>query len=120
MIFQNEKKKIKKQLLKEIELLKNKKYGFINAGMPNFKRLFGRDSLIVSWQLLSLNPEIARDTLKILAKYQGKKIVPQREETPGKILHEHQIGKKRHPSGYFPFPYYVNRDRTTIFNGEVN
>jgi len=31
---------IKKQLLKEIELLKNKRYGFINAGTPNYNRLF--------------------------------------------------------------------------------
>ena len=108
-------KEIKKQLLKEIELLKNKRYGFINAGTPSFNRLFGRDSLIVSWQLLSLNPEIARDTLKILAKYQGKKIVAAREETPGKILHEHQIGKKQHPRGYFPFPYYGSVDSTPLF-----
>ena len=80
------KKEILKKLLKEIEILKNKKYGFLNAGIPKYKRLFGRDSLISAWQLLNIDPSIAKNTLKILAKYQGKKIDPERDEEPGKIL----------------------------------
>ncbi len=110
-----EKKEIKKQLLKELNLLKDKKYGFIKAGLPKFDRLFGRDSLITAWQLLDLEPEIAKNTLEILAKFQGEKIDFQREEEPGKILHEHQINRKKHPQGYFPFPYYGSIDSTPLF-----
>lgn len=106
---------IKKQLLGEIELLKNKKYGFVNAGLPGYNRLFGRDPLIVSWQLLDLFPEIAKNTLKILVKFQGEKTASEKEEEPGKILHEHQIGKKRHPHNCFPFPYYGSVDSTPLF-----
>ncbi len=109
------KSEIKKKLLKEIDRLKNKKYGFIAAGMPSYNRLFGRDSLITSWQLLDLEPEIAKNTLKILAKYQGKEVITAKEEEPGKILHEHQIGKKRHPQSCFPFPYYGSVDSTPLF-----
>ncbi|MBU3965728.1 hypothetical protein KKG29_01260 [Patescibacteria group bacterium] len=78
---------IKKQLLKEIRQLKSKE-GFLYAGLPHMKGLFGRDSLISAWQLLDYDPKIAKDTLKILAKAQGKKIDLETEEEPGKILHE--------------------------------
>ncbi len=87
------KKEILKKLLKEIEILKNKKYGFLNAGIPKYKRLFGRDSLISAWQLFNIDHRIAKNTLKFLARYQGKKIDPERDKEPGKILHKHQIEK---------------------------
>jgi len=80
-------KAIKKQLLKEIKQLKSKD-GFLYAGLPHMKGLFGRDSLISAWQFLDYDPKIAKDTLKILAKAQGKKINLETEEEPGKILHE--------------------------------
>jgi len=107
--------KIKKDLLKEINQLKDKKYGYIKAGLPSFARLFGRDSLIAAWELLDYDTDIAKHTLKVLAKFQGKEIDPARDEEPGKILHEHQIGKKEHPNGYFPFPYYGSVDSTPLF-----
>jgi len=87
------KKEILKKLLKEIEILKNKKYGFLNAGIPKYKRLFGRDSLISAWQLFNIDHRITKNTLKFLARYQRKKIDPERDEEPGKILHKHQIEK---------------------------
>jgi len=40
---------------------------------------------------------------------------PERDEEPGKILHEHQIGKRFHPQGLFPFPYYGSVDSTPLF-----
>lgn len=79
---------IKKQLLKEIESLKDKK-GFIQAGFPKYLGLFGRDSLIVAWQLLDYDSLIAKNTLLVLAELQGKKIDFKTEEEPGKILHEY-------------------------------
>ena len=81
-------KKIKQQLLREIKGLKDEK-GFIQAGAPRFLGLFGRDSLITAWQLLDFDPKIAKNTLLILAKLQGKKINMETGEEPGKILHEY-------------------------------
>ncbi len=83
-----QKKEITIKIIKEIEELKDKR-GYIQAGAPRFKGLFGRDSLIVAWQLLKYNPLIAKNTLSILADFQGKKEDFKTGEEPGKILHEY-------------------------------
>jgi glycogen debranching enzyme len=62
------------------------------AGIPWFAVPFGRDSLIVSMQTLSLQPAIARGTLRFLSRYQGRQLNPRRGEAPGKILHEIRPG----------------------------
>ena len=41
------------------------------AGIPWYVTLFGRDALIASHQLLSVNPDLARDTLELLARLPG-------------------------------------------------
>lgn len=64
------------------------KEGFLLAGIPRFRELFGRDTLISSLELMGRSPQIARDSLAILAKKQGKKINAVTGEEPGKILHE--------------------------------
>lgn len=79
---------IKNQLIKEIEDLRDEK-GFIKAGFPRFLGLFGRDSLITAWQLLDRDSLIAKNTLLILARLQGKKMDTETEEEIGKILHEY-------------------------------
>ena len=79
---------IDQKLLKELEQLKSPK-GFLKAGHPYYLRLFGRDSMIAAWELLDFDPNIAKATLLILAKLQGKKVSKKSEEEPGKILHEH-------------------------------
>lgn len=104
--------KIKKQLLAEIETLKHKR-GFIKAGLPHFNRLFGRDSLIVSWQMLDIDSKICRSTLEILAELQGKESNKESEEEPGKILHEWK--EKRPKYIPWPFPYYGSVDSTPLF-----
>jgi len=106
--------KIKNQLLKEIKILKNRK-GFLEAGLPSFDRLFGRDSLIAAWQLLDWNPGICKATLEILSQFQGKVINNEREEEPGKIIHETDLEKDWHPEGHFPFPYFGSIDSTPLF-----
>lgn len=108
------KSEIKKRLLKEIGILKDKR-GFLKAGLPQFNRLFGRDSLISAWQLLNINPKICKKTLEVLSKLQGRKINKKREEEPGKILHETDLKSKFHPKGYFPFPYYGSVDSTPLY-----
>ena len=79
---------VKKKLGKEISLLRSKE-GYLYAGFPKFRALFGRDSIISSWELLDYDPEIAIKTLNALASLQGKKVVAETGEYPGKILHEY-------------------------------
>ena len=111
---QRERIKIRKQLLREIQTLKDRK-GFLRAGLPKYNRLFGRDSLIAAWQLLDWNPDICKTTLEILSKLQGKVFNDEREEEPGKIIHETDLKKSRHPNDLFPFPYYGAVDSTPLF-----
>jgi len=86
------------------------------AGFPRFLYLFGRDSLIFSWQLLDFNPDFAKKHLEILSNLQGKKIDPQKDEEPGKILHQYYYRKRK---GYqklpFKLPYYGSIDSTSLF-----
>ena len=105
---------IKNKLWYEIQKLKDRK-GFLKAGIPKFNRLFGRDSIISAWQLLEKNPGITKATLEILSQYQGKVINKEREEEPGKILHEMDFRLKSHPEVHFPFPYYGSIDSTPLF-----
>jgi len=79
---------IKLDLEQDIAVLKDKKRGYIRAGHPGFMGLFGRDSLIVAWQLLDYDPMIARNTLMALADLQGTTVDKDTGEEPGKILHE--------------------------------
>lgn len=81
-----EKDKVKEKLLEELSLLRSKE-GYLYAGLPRWKEIFGRDSLISSWQLLDFEPEIAKATLKKLSEFQGKKVDIRTEEEPGKIIH---------------------------------
>jgi len=111
---QLERIKIRKQLLKEIKILKDRK-GFLRAGRQTYNRLFGRDSLIAAWQLLDWNPGICKATLEILSQEQGKVFHDEREEEPGKILHETHFELKWHPDGLFPFPYFGSIDSTPLF-----
>jgi len=107
--------KIKRRLLQDIKKLKTAE-GYLNAGYPRYNTLFGRDSLISAWQMLKINPSIARATLQILAKYQGKAINPRAEEEPGKILHEYRFDPKEQAElPEWDFPYYGSVDSTPLF-----
>jgi glycogen debranching enzyme len=106
---------MKRKLLRDIERLKNPR-GYLNAGLPRFNTLFGRDSLISAWQMLKINPSIARGTLQTLAEYQGKVINPKSEEEPGKILHEYRFTSKEQAElPQWEFPYYGSVDSTPLF-----
>jgi len=89
--------------------------GYPAAGTPWYDTLFGRDSAIVSMQTLAYKPEIARHCLKGLARWQGQKFDPWRDEEPGKILHEWRQGEMTATSE-LPFaPYYGSIDSTPLF-----
>lgn len=62
--------------------------GWLQAGLPRFARLFGRDAAISALQLLGEDPSIAAATIRGLAARQGRVFDRRREEEPGKIAHE--------------------------------
>lgn len=88
---------------------------YVAAGIPWYVALFGRDSLITSRFAMMLNPAIARESLKILAKYQGKNTDPERDEEPGKILHELRVGELSRLGEIPHTPYYGSVDSTPLF-----
>ena len=88
---------------------------FLAAGIPWYVAAFGRDALLTSHQILMLNPDPARDSLRLLAEYQGTEVDPWRDEEPGKILHEIRLGELAN-ARYVPHsPYYGSVDSTPLF-----
>jgi glycogen debranching enzyme len=87
----------------------------LSAGVPWFSTLFGRDSLIAAAQTLILDPTIARQTLNVLAQYQGKTDDSWREEEPGKILHELRMGEMARCHEIPHTPYYGTVDATPLW-----
>lgn len=85
------------------------------AGIPWYSVPFGRDSLITSIQMLMVNPEIARGTLRYLAEHRGRKVDQEREEEPGKILHEQRYGELANLKLIPHTPYYGTVDATPLF-----
>lgn len=87
----------------------------LSAGVPWFSTLFGRDSIIAASQILILDPTIARETLTILAQYQGKVNDEWRDEEPGKILHELRLGEMARCNEVPHTPYYGTVDATPLW-----
>jgi glycogen debranching enzyme len=87
----------------------------IDAGVPWYSALFGRDSLITAYQCLMVNTDLAWTTLDKLAAFQGREEDPDREEEPGKILHELRVGEMA-GTGEIPHtPYYGAIDSTPLW-----
>jgi glycogen debranching enzyme len=88
---------------------------FPAAGLPWFMALFGRDSLIASYQALPMRPDLARTTLLALAAHQASAFDDFRDAEPGKILHELRFGEltvlRKRPHS----PYYGSADATPLF-----
>jgi glycogen debranching enzyme len=88
---------------------------YIYAGIPWFATVFGRDALITARQLLHFAPGLARGVLRVLAALQGKTENPERDEEPGKIIHEARYGEMA-ATGEVPFGrYYGSVDATPLF-----
>jgi glycogen debranching enzyme len=88
---------------------------FIMAGVPWFATLFGRDSIITALSILPFHPEIAKRTLRTLARLQGETVNEARDEQPGKIVHEMRSGEMA-ATGEVPFRrYYGSVDSTPLF-----
>jgi glycogen debranching enzyme len=85
------------------------------AGLPWFMALFGRDSLITSFQALPYLPELAATTLRVLAARQAQARDDFHEMEPGKILHELRFGELT-ATGIQPHsPYFGSADATPLF-----
>jgi glycogen debranching enzyme len=85
------------------------------AGLPWFMALFGRDSLLTSYQTLPFVPELARTTLWSLAAKQAERDDPFRDAEPGKILHELRHGELTYFGERPQSPYYGSADSTSLF-----
>jgi glycogen debranching enzyme len=85
------------------------------AGLPWFMTLFGRDTLITTFQALPFAPGLAEAALRILADRQGRRVDPFRDEEPGKILHEQRFGELTAFEERPHSPYYGSADSTPLF-----
>jgi glycogen debranching enzyme len=89
---------------------------FFAAGVPWFVTLFGRDAATVAIQTLPFGCEMARETLRLLARYQATGFDPYRDAEPGKILHELREGELARVGALPQSPaYYGAVDATPLF-----
>ncbi len=103
--------------LRDLEMLQSHLgiYTYFAAGVPWYVALFGRDSIVTALQTLAYDPEIAEQTIRLLAAYQGKEPNPWRDEEPGKILHELRVGEMAHLNEIPHTPYYGTIDATPLW-----
>ncbi len=85
------------------------------AGLPWFMALFGRDSLITSYQAIPFVPELARTTLLALGAHQATGWDDFRDAEPGKILHELRHGELATFGERPHSPYFGSADATPLF-----
>jgi glycogen debranching enzyme len=88
---------------------------YIAAGVPWFTTLFGRDSIIVALQTLAFRPQIAVETLDVLAALQATEVDDWRDAEPGKILHELRLGETALDGELPHSPYYGSVDSTPLW-----
>jgi glycogen debranching enzyme len=88
---------------------------YIAAGVPWFNALFGRDSALAAMMSLALRPEMARDVLRSLTRFQGTEIDALREEQPGKIVHEVRQSEMANTGEVVFGRYYGSIDSTPLF-----
>jgi glycogen debranching enzyme len=85
------------------------------AGLPWFMALFGRDSLITSFQALPYLPGLAQTTLRVLAARQSEVRNDFHDAEPGKILHELRFGELTALGKRPHSPYFGTADATPLF-----
>ena len=108
-----------KRSVSDLRLLVNEGPGpnqrYVAAGVPWFTTLFGRDALITAFQSLAFRPQLAVETLEVLAAYQATEDDPWRDAEPGKILHELRSGEMARAGELPHTPYYGSVDSTPLW-----
>ena len=81
--------------LQDLDLLRSHLGGhsYFAAGVPWFATLFGRDSLITAIEALSFVRGDPEQTLRLRGGMLGRQIDHNRDEEPGKVLHELRVGE---------------------------
>ena len=88
---------------------------YMAAGVPWFTTLFGRDALITAFQTLAVRPQLAVETLTVLASLQATEHDDRRDAEPGKILHELRTGELARTGELPHTPYYGSIDSTPLW-----
>ena len=83
------------------------------GGLPWFMTLFGRDTLIASYQLLPSGLQMAWGALRALAELQATEEDRSRDAEPGRIVHEVRRGPIAINGGHFP--YYGTIDAPLLY-----
>ncbi len=108
-----------KRSVSDLRLLLNDGPGpgerYVAAGVPWFTTLFGRDALISAFQSLAFRPQLAVETLSVLAAHQATEDDPWRDAEPGKILHELRSGEMARTGELPHTPYYGSVDSTPLW-----
>ncbi len=109
--------RVQQRSLLDLHTLRSRLDGheYFAAGVPWYVTLFGRDSIISAMESLAFQPDIATQTLRLLARYQGTKVDNWRDEEPGKIMHELRVGELAHDNDIPQTPYYGSVDATPLF-----
>jgi glycogen debranching enzyme len=83
--------------------------------VPWYTTLFGRDSIVTAIQTLAFDPALGEDTLRLLAGRMGRRLDDDRDEEPGKILHELRLGELGDQDLTPLTRYYGTVDATPLF-----
>jgi glycogen debranching enzyme len=110
--------RVLRRMLLDLRLLRTRLDGlrYFAAGIPWFATLFGRDAATVAFQTLPYGPAMARETLRLLARYQATACDDYRDAEPGKVLHEFRTGELAQAGEIPQSPaYYGTVDATLLF-----
>jgi glycogen debranching enzyme len=109
--------RIVRRSLRDLSLLRSELDGrrYYAAGIPWYAALFGRDSLIAATEMIAFDAGMAAETLRLLAGLLGQRTDDERDEEPGKVIHELRVGEIARV-GRSPFArYYGTVDATPLF-----
>jgi glycogen debranching enzyme len=81
----------------------------LNAGIPRFTGLFGRDVLTAAWQSALAGPDALQGAIRAIAATQADRDDPFRDAEPGKLVHEMRRGPLAE-SGRSPRDAYYGSD----------
>jgi glycogen debranching enzyme len=85
------------------------------GGLPWFMTVFGRDSLITSYESIHVHSDLAQAALEALAELQATDWDSWRDAEPGKILHELRRGTLANLNLIPHTPYYGSHDSTLLW-----